>query len=107
MEAEAEAFLAMMEDRLLPDGRDRLVRHGQVPERLVQTGVGPVGVRRLRLRDRGAEDDGGRIRFIAAILSRWSRRTHSLDALLPLLYLRGVRWATSRRHWVLCWGKMR
>jgi putative transposase len=90
IEAEAEAFLAKMEDRLPPDGRDRLVRHGHGPERLVQTGVGPVGVRRVTLRDRGAEDDGGRIRFTSAILPRWSRRTHSLDALLPILYLRGI-----------------
>jgi putative transposase len=56
----------------------------------VQTGIGPVGVGRLRLWDRGAEDDGGRIRFTSAILPRWSRRTRSLDALLPILYLRGV-----------------
>jgi hypothetical protein len=78
IEAETEAFLATMEDRLLPDGRDRLVRHGHGSERLVQTDIGPVGVRRVRLRDRGPEDDGGRIRFTSAILPRWSRRTRSL-----------------------------
>ena len=83
-------FPATMDDRLLPDGRVRLVRRGHSPGRLVQTGIGPVGVRRLRLWDRGAEDDGGRIRFTSAILPRWSRRTRSLDALLPILYLRGV-----------------
>jgi putative transposase len=70
IEAETEAFLATMDDKLLPDGRDRLVRHGHGPERLVQTGIGPVGVRRVRLRDRGEEDDGGRIRFTSAILPR-------------------------------------
>ena len=31
-----------------------------------------------------------RIRFTSAILPRWARRTRSLDALLPILYLRGV-----------------
>src|SRR5207244_4375447 len=31
-----------------------------------------------------------RIRFTSAILPRWARRTPSLDALLPILYLRGV-----------------
>ena len=67
------------------------MRHGHGPERLVQTGIGPVPVRRAKLRDRGAGEGGGeRIRFASAILPRWARRTRSLDALLPILYLRGV-----------------
>ena len=96
VEAEAEAFLATMREVRLPDGRERLVRHGHGPERLVQTGIGPVAVRRAKLRDRGAKDGGAgeagtdRIRFTSAILPRWARRTRSLDALLPILYLRGV-----------------
>ena len=91
IEAEAEAFLAMMKDARLPDGRERLVRHGHGPERLVQTGIGAVEVQRVKLRDRGAGGTGAdRIRFTSAILPRWARRTRSLDALLPILYLRGV-----------------
>jgi putative transposase len=90
VEAEAEAFLAEMRGLRLPDGRERLVRHGHGPERLVQTGIGPVPVRRAKLRDRGAGPEGERIRFASAILPRWARRTPSLDALLPVLYLRGV-----------------
>ncbi len=96
IEAEAETFLAAMREMRLPDGRERLVRHGHGPERLVQTGIGPVAVQRVRLRDRGARDGdagdvgAGRIRFTSAILPRWARRTRSLDALLPILYLRGV-----------------
>ncbi|MGH9652732.1 MAG: IS256 family transposase [Bryobacteraceae bacterium] len=88
VEAEAAAFLAAMKERRLADGRERLVRHGHGPERLMQTGIGAIPVRRVKLRDRGTDD--GRIRFASAILPRWSRRTRSLDALLPLLYLRGV-----------------
>ena len=93
VEAEAEAFLAAMREMQLPDGRERLVRHGHGPERQVQTGIGPVAVQRVKLRDRGASagDVGAeRIRFTSAILPRWARRTRSLDALLPILYLRGV-----------------
>jgi putative transposase len=92
VEAEAEAFLTAMQDRRLPDGRERVVRHGHGPERLVQTGIGPVAVRRVKLRDRGAGADGGeeRVRFTSTLLPRWARRTRSLDALLPVLYLRGV-----------------
>ena len=55
--AEADAFVAMWKDVKLPDGRDRIVRHGHGPERAIQTGVGPVAVRRAKVRDRG---DGGR-----------------------------------------------
>ena len=90
VEAEAKAFLAMMKGVQLPDGRERLVRHGLGPERVIQTGIGPVEVQRVKLRDRGAGADGERIRFTSAILPRWARRTRSLDALLPVLYLRGV-----------------
>src|SRR3712207_9033908 len=80
-----------MKGARLPDGRERVVRHGHAPERLVQTGIGPVAVRRVKIRDRGASGGGGeRIRFTSAVLPRWARRTRSLDALLPVLYLRGV-----------------
>ena len=90
IEAEADAFLATMKGMQLPDGRDRIVRHGHGPERQVQTGIGPVAVQRVRVRDRGADQAAERIRFTSAILPRWARRTQSLDALLPILYLRGV-----------------
>ncbi len=90
VELEAEAFLAGMQDLKLPDGRARLVRHGYGPERPIQTGIGAVGVSRVKIRDRGAASDDERVRFSSAILPKWARRTRSLDALLPVLYLRGV-----------------
>lgn len=90
VEAEAEAFLTSMQDARLADGRERIVRHGHGPERVIQTGIGPVEVRRVKLRDRASGENGERIRFTSAILPRWARRTRSLDALLPILYLRGV-----------------
>jgi putative transposase len=94
VEAEAEAFLAAMSGERLADGRARLVRHGHGPERTIQTGIGPVPVRRAKLRDRGgdeaSETGGDRITFTSAILPKWARRTKSLDALLPVLYLRGI-----------------
>jgi putative transposase len=90
IEAEAEAFLATMKTQHLPDGRERVVRHGHGPERLVQTGIGPVAVQRVKLRDRTPAASDERIRFTSAILPRWARRSRSLDALLPILYLRGV-----------------
>jgi hypothetical protein len=57
VEAEAEAFLAAMADERLADGRARLVRHGHGPERTIQTGIGPVAVSRVKLRDRAGKSD--------------------------------------------------
>jgi putative transposase len=90
VELEAEAFLTGLQELKLPDGRARLVRHGHGPERQVQTGIGPVTVAQVKMRDRGAATEQDRIRFSSAILPKWARRTRSLDALLPVLYLRGV-----------------
>jgi len=90
VELEAEAFLSAMQDLRLADGRARLVRHGHGPERAIQTGIGPVPVARVRIRDRGATSPEERIRFSSALLPRWARRSRSLDALLPVFYLRGI-----------------
>ncbi|MES0173936.1 IS256 family transposase [Mesorhizobium sp. M0006] len=90
IEIEAETFLAEMRDLKLADGRDRIVRHGHGPERSIQTGIGPVPVSRVKIRDRGVNGEVDRVRFASSILPKWARRTRSLDALLPVLYLRGV-----------------
>jgi putative transposase len=57
--AEADSFVALWKDAKLPDGRDRVVRHGHGPHRAIQTGVGCVdlGKRRGRQR-RGARQHG-------------------------------------------------
>ena len=88
--AEADAFVAQWKDLKLPDGRDRVVRHGHGPQRAIQTGVGPIEVRRAKVRDRADVAADEKIRFTSSILPKWARRTKSLDALLPILYLRGV-----------------
>ena len=89
VEAEVAAQLEFYEAVRLADGRRRLVRHGHGPEREIVTGIGPVAVRRPKVRDRGASGEE-RIRFCSSILPRFARRTRSLDAALPTLYLLGV-----------------
>jgi putative transposase len=79
-----------MADRRLADGRARFVRHGHGPERTIQSGIGSVAVQRVKVRDRAPAEGERRVRFTSRILPRWARRTRSLDALLPVLYLRGV-----------------
>jgi hypothetical protein len=49
----------------------------------------PVCVRQPRVRDR-AGADCERIRFSQNILPRYARRTKSFEALIPILYLKGV-----------------
>ena len=73
--AEADAFVAMWKDVKLPDGRDRVVRHGNGPARAIQTGIGPVAVRRAKVRDRGKVGAAEKIRFTSSILPKWARRT--------------------------------
>ena len=91
LKAEAASFVAQFGDELLPDGRQRVVRHGAGPERTIQTGIGPITVQRQKVRDRAADvPPEARIRFTSTILPRWARRSKSLDALLPVLYLRGI-----------------
>lgn len=90
LRAEVDAFVSGFADETLPDGRQRVVRHGYAPSRTIQTGIGPIEVTRAKVRDRAAVAREKKIRFTSAILPRWARRSRSLDALLPILYLRGV-----------------
>jgi putative transposase len=88
IEAEVSGFVeahAHLSDAV---GRRRIVRHGYLPQRQVQTGVGAVAVRQPRVRDRASAD--GKIRFTSAILPPYLRRTKSIEELLPWLYLKGI-----------------
>ena len=87
-EAEVADFLSAHADLTTEDGRRRLVRHGHLPERTIQTGIGSVEVQQPRVRDRGS--DGEKIRFSPSILPPYAQRSRSLDALIPILYLRGI-----------------
>lgn len=89
VEIELQAFLETTAELKLPDGRARVVRHGFGPARKIAAGIGAIEVARPKVRDRGATG-ADRIRFTSAILPLWARRTKSLDALLPILYLRGI-----------------
>ena len=91
VEAEVAEFLAKHVDLKTSTGASRVVRHGHLPEREVMTGIGPVGVRQPRVRDRGiAAGDSERIRFTPAILPPYARRSRSLEVLIPILYLKGI-----------------
>ena len=91
VEAEVADFLGGHGELKTGDGRQRVVRHGHLPEREVLTGIGPVALRQPRVRDRAASaDDPGRIRFSSMILPPYMRRSKSIETLLPILYLKGI-----------------
>ena len=89
VEAEVAGFIDAHAGERLEDGRARIVRHGHLPERDIQTGIGAVRVQQPRVRDR-VEDGSARIDFTPGILPKHARRTKSLDAVLPILYLKGI-----------------
>ena len=89
IEVEVADFLGRYADLKTAAGRQRVVRHGHLPQREIMTGIGPVAVRQPRVRDREASE-GERIRFSSGILPPYVRRTKSLEVLIPILYLKGI-----------------
>ena len=87
IEQEVLEFLGN-QNEVLKDGRKRLVRNGYLPERDIQTGIGPIEVQVPRVRDRS--DVVEKIAFFPQWVPKYMRRTISLDKLLPLLYLKGI-----------------
>jgi len=88
IEAEVAAYLEARAHLKDDSGRHQVVRNGHLPERTIQTGIGPVEVRQPRVRDRRPAAD--REQFTSAILPPYLRKTKSLEDLIPWLYLKGV-----------------
>lgn len=88
VEEELLLLLQRFSGERMPDGSPRVVRNGYLPEREVQTGVGPVTVQVPRVRDRNGGEGG--IRFESKLLPRYLRKTKSIEELVPWLYLKGI-----------------
>ena len=86
VEAELQELLAEHSERRTVDGKAGVVRNGYLPERELQTGVGPVTVRIPKVRAR----TGDAVTFRSALVPPYVRKTKSLEAALPWLYLKGV-----------------
>ncbi len=67
-------------------GKAAVVRNGYLPERNLQTALGPVTVRIPKVRSRTGEP----VTFRSALVPPYVRKTRSLEAALPWLYLKGV-----------------
>jgi len=89
LQTEIEIFLSQYTDLKDDHGRKRLTRNGYLPEREIQTGIGPVSVKVPRVRDRQA-DETEPIKFSSALLPPYLRKTKSMEELMPWLYLKGI-----------------
>lgn len=85
LESEVAEYLERNRAQTDSDGHRLVVRNGHLPERNLVTGVGPVCIKQPRIRDNREGE-----KFTSKILPPFLRRTPSVDALIPILYLKGV-----------------
>lgn len=90
LEAEINEFIEKYSQLLDSTGHRRVTRNGYLPERDIQTGLGPVRVKSPRACDRGKSLEGDKIKFTSSILPAYLRKTKTMEALIPWLYLKGV-----------------
>ena len=91
--AEFEEYLSGFVQEQLPDGRQRVVRNGHLPDRKILTGVGEVDVRVPKARSRSGSPEP----FRSSVVPPYVRRCASLDAAIPWLYLHGVSTGQMRQ----------
>ena len=63
-----------------------MVRNGYLPARELQTGLGPITVKIPKVRSR----TGAPVTFQSALVPPYVRKTRTLEAAIPWLYLKGV-----------------
>jgi putative transposase len=90
LEAEIESFLFQYKELKDANGHQRITANGYLPEREIQTGIGPVPVKVPRVRDREPDSESDPIRFRSSIIPPYLRKTRSMEELIPWLYLKGV-----------------
>ena len=103
LEAEVNTLLSQYGAEKLANGQQRLVRHGYLPERKVLTALGPVTVKKPRIRDRAAEQKK-KIAFKSLVLPNYLRRSKDIDEMLPYLYLKGISLGDMQEALAALWG---
>ena len=86
VDAELQELLSRYSGQKTEDGRAAVVRNGYHPEREIQTGVGPVTVKIPKIRSK----TGAPVTFHSALVPPYVRKTKTLEAALPWLYLKGI-----------------
>jgi putative transposase len=86
LEAEIESLLSQYSHLQDQRSLSQVVRNGYLPERAIQTGIGPIQVKVPRIRDRGGQG----IKFTSSLVPPYLRRSKNIEELLPVLYLKGI-----------------
>jgi len=86
VEAELQDLLAQYAQLRTAAGTAGVVRNGYQPERDLQTSLGPVAVKIPKVRSK----TGKPATFRSALVPPYIRKTRTLEAALPWLYLKGV-----------------
>lgn len=86
LEAERAELLAQYADQQDEQGRAMVVGRGHHPEREIQTGLGPVSVQVPKERSR----QGPPVTFHSALVPPYVRKSATLEAAIPWLYLKGI-----------------
>ena len=86
LEAEIENLLSQYSHLKDQGSLAQVVRNGYLPERAIQTGIGPVQVKVPRIKDHG----GSGIKFTSGLVLPYLRRSKNIEELLPVLYLKGI-----------------
>ena len=85
IENEVQEFIDAFGELRTEGGQRSVIRNGYLPERSVQTGIGPIPLKQPRVRDKGKK-----ISFSSAILPPYMRRTPSVESVVSALYLKGI-----------------
>ena len=86
VEVELQQLLSQYATFKNEQGHQQVVRNGYLPEREVQTGIGPVKVKVPKIRDKSGQG----IKFNSSLLPPYLRKTRSVEEVLPWLYLKGI-----------------
>lgn len=86
VEAELNELLSQYSALRSNQGHQQVVRNGYLPEREIQTGIGPVKIRVPKIRDKSGQG----IKFNSTLLPPYLRKSWRVEEVLPWLYLKGI-----------------
>jgi transposase-like protein len=86
LKAEVADLLVAYADQRDEQGHARVVLSGHHPKRDIQTGIGPVTVQVPKVRSHQGEP----VTFHSALVPPYVRKTASVEAAIPWLYLKGI-----------------
>lgn len=85
LENEVEEVLEQFKNLKDEKNKNVVVRNGYLPNREIQTGAGSLEIQKPRLRDKRGDQ-----KFTSSILPPYIRRSPTVEAIIPLMYLKGI-----------------